>query len=123
MRNLVIILGDQLSEQLPAFDGFDRNKDMIWMAEVSEESEKVWCSKQRIALFLSAMRHFAEQLKSNSYPIHYRKLDDEHECKSLGTGLSRYLENNNPEKVILTQPGEYWVLEEIKQVCAKHSLK
>ena len=38
MRNLVIVLGDQLNEDSAVYDGFDRTKDAIWMAEVAEEA-------------------------------------------------------------------------------------
>jgi len=55
MRNLVLILGDQLSTDSAAFDGFDNARDRVWMAEVAEEATKVRSHKARIALFLSAM--------------------------------------------------------------------
>lgn len=117
MRNLIIILGDQLTSRLTAFDGFDREQDVVWMAEVSGESQKVQSSKQRIVLFLSAMRHFAHELETSGSSVAYQKLEDEGACKTLGLSLSRFLEQNDPEKVILTRPGEYWVLEEIRQAC------
>ena len=60
LRNLVVVLGDQLDLDAAAFDGFDPAHDAVWMAEVAEESTHVWSSKQRIALFLAAMRHFAQ---------------------------------------------------------------
>ena len=60
VRNLVVILGDQLNRDAAAFDRFDGAHDLVWMAEVAEESTYVWSSKQRIAMFLAAMRHFAE---------------------------------------------------------------
>ena len=40
MRNLVIVLGDQLNDDSAVFDGFERNKDAVWMAEVAEEDRK-----------------------------------------------------------------------------------
>ena len=36
VRNLVIVLGDQLDLQSSAFDGFDPAQDAVWMAEVAE---------------------------------------------------------------------------------------
>ena len=54
MRNLVLVLGNQLDAQSAAFDGFDPNVDAVWMAEVEEEATHVWCHKQRLAMFLSA---------------------------------------------------------------------
>jgi hypothetical protein len=38
MRNLVVVLGDQLSLTSVAFEGFDAAQDRVWMAEVREES-------------------------------------------------------------------------------------
>ncbi|MEI6535992.1 MAG: cryptochrome/photolyase family protein, partial [Verrucomicrobiaceae bacterium] len=35
MRNLIIILGDQLNSDSAALDNFDPAKDAIWMAEVA----------------------------------------------------------------------------------------
>ena len=41
LRNLVLVLGDQLDLQSPAFAGIDAAKDLAWMAELPEESEHV----------------------------------------------------------------------------------
>ncbi|MFN3462367.1 MAG: cryptochrome/photolyase family protein, partial [Oceanibaculum sp.] len=56
IRHLVMVLGDQLNHDSSAFDGFDPARDVVWMAEVAEESTHVWSAKPRIAIFLSAMR-------------------------------------------------------------------
>lgn len=58
-RTLVIVLGDQLDRAGSAFDGFDRSRDLVWMAEVAGESTHVWTHKARIAVFLAAMRHLS----------------------------------------------------------------
>ena len=60
---LILVLGDQLDAASAAFDGLDAKRDVVWMAEVKHESEKVWSTKARIAVFLAAMRHFREALK------------------------------------------------------------
>lgn len=35
VRNLVLVLGDELSLDSRAFDGFDPARDAVWMAEVT----------------------------------------------------------------------------------------
>ena len=55
LRHLVLVLGDQLDLEASAFDGFDDQRDSVWMAEADEESNHVWSSKQRIAVFLCAI--------------------------------------------------------------------
>ena len=69
IRHLVVVLGDQLDRASSAFDGFDPACDRVWMCEASEESTHVWCSRQRITIFLSAMRHFAAALRSEGVPL------------------------------------------------------
>ena len=83
LRTLVVVLGDQLDLEAAAFDGFDPAQDAVWMAEVAEESTHVWSGKQRIALFLSAMRHFADDLRRDGIPLDYTRLGERGGAGSL----------------------------------------
>ena len=67
VKNLILVLGDQLDECSAAFDDFDLKTDAAWMAEVAHESEKVWVAKPRIAIFLAAMRHFRDALLARGW--------------------------------------------------------
>ncbi|MEY2919430.1 MAG: hypothetical protein RL261_735, partial [Pseudomonadota bacterium] len=64
LRNLVLVLGDQLDADAAAFDDFDVAHDAVWMAEVAEESTHVWSGKPRTVMFLAGMRHFAQALRA-----------------------------------------------------------
>ena len=55
LRNLILVLGDQLDADSAAFDGFDAARDAVWMAELREEATQVWSHKARIALFLAVL--------------------------------------------------------------------
>ena len=88
VRHLVIVLGDQLDAESSALQDFDPAQDVVWMAEVAEESTHVWSSKQRIAVFLSAMRHFASDLRTRGLPLHYTPLNDPGNAGTLGLELS-----------------------------------
>ena len=72
--NLILVLGDQLDRRSSAFDGFDRDRDRVWMAEVAEESTHVWTHKARITVFLSAMRHFRAGLQEEGITVDYTEL-------------------------------------------------
>jgi len=85
VRHLVIVLGDQLDPQSSALQGFDSAQDVVWMAEVAEESTQVWSAKQRIAVFLSAMRHFAQELQAQGVPLRYTRLDDSDNTGNIET--------------------------------------
>ena len=117
-RNLNLVLGDQLDIEASGFDGFDPQHDRILMAEVLEESSHVWSSKQRIALFLSAMRHCAQALRARGWPLDYLSLDQKNNPGSLGAALEEAIARHRPARVVMTAPGDWRVLNSL-QVAAQ----
>ncbi|MEJ5298922.1 MAG: cryptochrome/photolyase family protein [Armatimonadota bacterium] len=115
MRNLVIVLGDQLDRGSSAFDGFDASRDAVWMAEVRGEGEYVWSHRARIVLFLSAMRHFRERLRGSDITVRYVELDAPGNSGSLGEELKKALSELQPRKAIVTLPGEWRVREDLRR--------
>ncbi len=118
MRSLIVVLGDQLDPESSAFDGFDARHDAVWMAEVASESTHVWSHKARIAIFLSAMRHFHQSIVDRGYPIHYRRLDDPRNLGDLGAELTASCRALAPRKIIVSEPGEYRVRQILESVAA-----
>jgi deoxyribodipyrimidine photolyase-related protein len=116
LRNMVLVLGDQLDAQAAAFDGFDPALDAVWMAEVAEESTHVWSSKPRTAMFLAAMRHFAQDLRAAGRPVHYTALEDRSNAGSLAAQLQADLARLQPARLVMTAPGDWRVLQAIKAV-------
>jgi len=120
-RRLVLVLGDQLDCQSAAFDGFDRGCDRVWMAEVAEESTHVWTHKARIAVFLSAMRHFHAALVADRIDVDYTSLTAEEPAgppgrspHSLADALLESLAraraaDQSPDSLIVVEPGEWRV--------------
>lgn len=127
IRNLVVILGDQLNQDSAAFDHFDQNRDRVWMAEVLEESTHVCSHKQRIAIFLSGMRHFCEEQRSRGFTVEYSALsvasDSVETCASFEAQLEIDLCRLSPEKVVLVRPGAFRVLAAIAGVCKKREIE
>lgn len=121
MRRLYLILGDQLDRDALIFADIDLDNDCFWMAEVKEEASHVWSHKQRIALFLSAMRHFAEEIRERRLPLKYHALT-EHNFESLSEALAATLEDEKPEEVWFVRPGDYRVFESIVNTCKNHNV-
>lgn len=122
VRNLVIVLGDQLDEKSSALQDFDPAQDVVWMAEVAEESTHVWSARQRIAVFLSAMRHFANDLRAQSLPLIYTRLDDADNRGTLALELDKAITQLQPAGLVLTAPGDWRVLQSLRAVAAEHRL-
>ncbi|OPF61767.1 deoxyribodipyrimidine photolyase [Hydrogenophaga sp. H7] len=122
IRHLVIVLGDQLEHGSTAFDGFDPAQDLVWMAEVVQESTHVWSAKPRIAIFLSAMRHFAAGLCERGLPLRYTRLQDADNTGTLACELQRAITDLQPQALILTAPGDWRVLQALRAVAAQAAL-
>ncbi len=122
VRNVVIVLGDQLDLQSAALEGFDTTQDVVWMAEVAQESTHVWSAKQRIAVFLSAMRHFAAELNARGLPVHYTRLDNDNNLGTLALELGQAIDLMHPAKLVLTAPGDWRVLQSLRAVAVHKQL-
>ncbi len=122
MRNLILVLGDQLDMDAAAFHDFDAARDAAWMAEVAEESTHVWSSKPRTAMFLAGMRHFAEALRAAGRPLHYTALDADCNRGSLQAQLQSDIERLRPARLVMTSPGDWRVLQAIRTVAQANRL-
>jgi deoxyribodipyrimidine photolyase-related protein len=120
VRSLVIVLGDQLDLEAAAFDGFDPERDTVFMAEVAEESTHVWSAKQRTALFLSAMRHAAQAMRELQRPLDYTRL--EQGVPSLAEALQAAIRRHRPQQLVMTAPGDWRVYQSIRAVAAEAQL-
>lgn len=109
VRNLVLVLGDQLNADASALDGFEAGRDVLWMAEVAEESEHVWASKPRIAIFLAAMRHYRDARRAEGTRVEYVELDEKGNTGTLAGELGRAVKRLNPAKLVVTEPGDWRV--------------
>jgi deoxyribodipyrimidine photolyase-related protein len=113
LRHLIVVLGDQLDRQAAAFDDFDPAQDAVWMCEAAEEATHVWCSQQRLAVFLSAMRHFAQALRDEGWPMLYT----EQHPGSLAAALAQTLATTRVQAVVMTEPGEWRVQQALQAAC------
>ena len=122
LRHLIIVLGDQLDSESTALQDFDPTQDVVWMAEVAEESTHVWSAKQRTAVFLSAMRHFAQALQARGYPVAYTRLDDAGNAGTLALQLQQVITTLQPAALVMTAPGDWRVLHALRAVASTHGL-
>lgn len=113
MRNLVLVLGDQLDAESSAFDGFDLKHDAVCMMEVDEEATYIAQHKIRLVLFFSAMRHFRDLLVDRGLTVHYREIDDSESLGSFAKELRSRVKQFNPHKLIVLEPGDYRVRESL----------
>ena len=110
MATIRLILADQLSESIPTLAGLS-DGDVVMFCEVMEEADYVPHHPKKIAFLFSAMRHFAEWLKGQGVRVHYVKLDDVDNTGSFTGELKRAAAIIRPKKIIITEAGEYRVLE------------
>ena len=117
MARLLLILGDQLHPDSPALRDADADRDTIVMAEVAHEAELVPNHRQRLALFFSAMRHWADARRADGWTVRYQRLDDADAAPSLPAFLARCIESEAPEAVVGVVPGRRSLMDELTETC------
>lgn len=110
---LVPVLGDQLSHDLASLRDVDRADAVVLMMEVVEETTYVKHHKRKIALILSAMRHFAAELAADGWTVDYVKLDDPANRGSFTGEVARAVERHAAAEIRLVEVGEWRVQEAI----------
>lgn len=115
VRRAILVLGDQLSEEVAVLRDGDPARDMVVMAEVPDETGYVPHHPKKIVLVLSAMRHFAEELRAAGWNVRYFRLDEEGP-RSICGALMAVHQEVAPEEVVCVRPGE-WRLIEALEAC------
>ena len=109
MAMLIPVLGDQLSHQLASLRACDAKHAIVLMMEVAEETTYVRHHQRKIALVLSAMRHFAEELRSAGWTVDYIHLDDPDNSGSFTGEVKRAVERHHATSIRIVEPGEWRV--------------
>ena len=100
MKDLVLVLGDQLSPGLPGLRQLQPGDADILMDEVTAETEYVWHHRKKIAFIFSAMRHFAAALEEEGACVDYVRLDGRGNTGSFTGEVDRAVKRHKPDRVV-----------------------
>lgn len=114
---LVILFGDQLDLDSALIRSLGQG-DTVLMMEVAAESRHVPSHVQRTALFLSAMRHCAEELLRRKHAVRYIALDDPENTGDFETEIARAVAALRPAEIACIHPGEWRVKTMLERVSA-----
>ena len=117
MRDLILILRDQLDRDAAVLDDLAPGRDVVVMTEADVNRGHYPEHKQRLALGLAAMRHFRDDLRDKGGKVHYELIDAADSSKGPAEFLRRQIEANQPKRVRITEPGRHELLPVIEQVC------
>jgi deoxyribodipyrimidine photolyase-related protein len=109
MTILITVLGDQLSHGLASLRDVDHADAVVLLMDVADETVYVRHHKRKIALILSAMRHFANELRQSGWRVDYVRLDDPENTGSFTGEVLRAAERHRPDRIRIVEPGEWRV--------------
>lgn len=114
MTVLRFVLGDQLDRRISSLRDLDPATDVVLMAEVADETTYVPHHPKKIALILSAMRHFAAELEEAGVRVDYIRLDDPDTTGGFTGELARAVKRHGATRVVVTEPGEWRVEQDMR---------
>ena len=119
--NLFLILGNQLFP-LKHLNQF-KNDHLFYMAEDYELCTYQKHHKQKILLFLSAMRSYADNLKKNKYKIEYKKIEDKDFKNNYFDKLLKTIKQKKIKEVSSFEIEDKFFEEKIKSFFNKSKIK
>ena len=114
MTDLVLILGDQLSPDMASLRQSSPGEADILMAEVAAETGYVWHHRKKIAFIFAAMRHFADEMRDRGRRVIYRAFEEDPPCPDLAAAVADALADGGYDRLILTEPGEWRLKQEME---------
>lgn len=111
---LRFVLGDQLDHAVSSLQGLDPDRDVVLMCEVADETTYVAHHPKKIAFLFAAMRHFAAELEAQGIAVDYVRLDAGGNTGSFKGELLRAIARRKPDRIVVTHPGEYRVLADMR---------
>jgi deoxyribodipyrimidine photolyase-related protein len=111
---LRFLFADHLSRSVSSLDGLDPARDVVLMAEVAAEADHVPHHPKKIAFLFSAMRHVAAGLRAEGVRVDYVALDAPGNAGTFRGELGRAIARHAPDRVVVTEPGEWRVLEDAR---------
>jgi deoxyribodipyrimidine photolyase-related protein len=106
----VWVLGDQLNRSIGALADAQPSSHRVLLVESTALiGSKRW-HRQRAHLVLTAMRRFADELRTEGFTVDHRRAD------SLPTGLAAHVAEFSPDEVLVTEPNSYDALQMVQRL-------
>ncbi|MEM9378219.1 MAG: cryptochrome/photolyase family protein, partial [Pseudomonadota bacterium] len=113
-NQIILILGDQLSQSIPSLAAADKSRDVVLIAELWDEATYVRHHKKKIAFVFSAMRHFAAELRADGWRVDYHEYDAQSDIRSFDDVIASAIERLKPERIVVVEPGEHRLRHELE---------
>jgi deoxyribodipyrimidine photolyase-related protein len=95
------VLGDQLDRSLPVWDGATPAATRVLVVESQAKLDQQPWHRQRAHLVLTAMRRFADQLRTEGYQVDYRR------APTLAAGHAAHVAEHRPDRVRASEANSY----------------
>ncbi|MDF1586344.1 cryptochrome/photolyase family protein [Marinimicrococcus flavescens] len=122
MTTIRYLFADHLSRSIASLADLDPAHDVVLLTEVAGEAEAVPHHPKKVAFLFSAMRHFAAGLAEEGIRVDYVKLDDPANTQSFTGELRRAMRRHGAERVVVAEPGEWRVLQELRAWRERHDV-
>lgn len=114
MKNLIVILKDQLSFSLSSLKHACSKTDVLFLCELGET--EIFHHQKKIAFQLACMRHFAQDCKEQGFEVLTVSYLDSQQPLHLSEEITKIYQTGSYEKIIITEPSEWGVYEELKKL-------
>ena len=114
MRNLCVILADQLNQEISSLNDFNKDIDEVLICELKKNFIDINHHKKKIVYQISSMRHFGKELDAQGFKTNYLKLDDPKNQNSYSSEISKLVQKKDIDRVIVTESSTHTEMKSIQ---------
>ncbi len=122
MKKIVFLFWDQLSLNISALEGVDKDT-LVVLVECMDECTYVRHHKKKLVYLLAAQRHFKEALEKQGYNVSYYSLYKTGHKPTIPEVLPQAIKTHHAQELVVTHPGEYRQLQLIKKIANEAGVK
>ena len=115
MRNLCVILADQLNQEISSLNNFNKDLDEILICELKKNFNDNNHHKKKIVYQISCMRHFGIEMDALGFKVNYLKLNDPNNKDSYASEILDLIGKKGIDRIIVTESSSHDEMESIKQ--------
>ncbi len=113
----LLVLGDQLSHWNSALRAGDRDSDVVLMIECPNPAARH--HKIKRVFQISAMRHFAEELRNAGWTVDYHALTG---STDFSSSLNKHFADFKPSSLIMMEPNNYGEQRRVEEIANENGI-
>ncbi len=115
-KKIILVLNNHLSLNIASLKSQNKRDTCVLFIETFDQFSDINHHKKKLVFFMSAMRHFAEELKTNGWYVKYQFLENDENSQVLETEIKRVIRQTCASDLITVEANSWQLQQRILSI-------